>query len=189
MANGFFFTSQIELAAVCRAFLCNPLLFFSSLFVLAVNGVSSSQSSAQRSTKSSTPSPTSPRPLSGFKVKCPNVSECGPRRSIHTCVCVVAGVQTQGGLCVSPLVSSQVYSRRHSFAWTPAHCVDRGACPEGSTPSRQQAVVHDSFRVFRLSIICMLVPNDSLQLLHPAGRPPEATLIPAYLLGRNIGIM
>ncbi|XP_075889258.1 serine/threonine-protein kinase DCLK2 isoform X1 [Nelusetta ayraudi] len=46
-----------------------------------VNGFSSSQSSAQRSTKSSTPSPTSPRPISGFKqilpshhVSLPNVN-------------------------------------------------------------------------------------------------------------------
>lgn len=83
--NGFY-TTQIELASVCKAFFATPNQWcFFSLSVLVVNGFSSSQSSAQRSTKSSTPSPTSPRPISGFKVKRPTVLECGPCRCVNTC--------------------------------------------------------------------------------------------------------
>lgn len=44
----------------------SPLL---PVFLHTVNGISSGQISASRSTKSSTPSPTSPRPIPSFKVK------------------------------------------------------------------------------------------------------------------------
>uniref|UniRef100_A0A3Q1I8E3 Serine/threonine-protein kinase DCLK2 n=1 Tax=Anabas testudineus TaxID=64144 RepID=A0A3Q1I8E3_ANATE len=71
------------------AVLFKHFVLFKSVFLSTVNGVSSSQISTPKSTKSLTPSPTSPRSIPNFKTKmaahkgkCSSVARCNPHLSL-----------------------------------------------------------------------------------------------------------